>query len=90
MLKRLAQVKKKKKIDEKAEKDKLDENDLKHPILKKARRRGTLSKEDEKKLPFDIKLKCGKAAKVSFSINELHQKLSLYLGRWRRWCDGFP
>ena len=74
MLKRLAQVKKKKKIDEKAEKDKLDENDLKHPILKKARRRGTLSKEDEKKLPFDIKLKCGKAAKVCslfFFINEL-------------------
>ena len=63
MLKRLAQVKKKKKNDEKADKDKLDENDLKHPVLKKARRRGTLSKEDEKKLPFDIKLECGKANK---------------------------
>ena len=82
MLKRLAQVKKKKKIDEKAEKDKLDENDLKHPILKKARRRGTLSKEDEKKLPFDIKLKCGKAAKVwsivfvfiLSCLNELHAR----------------
>ena len=56
MLKRLAAVKKKKKEGEKADKEKLNTNDLQHPVLKKARRRGTLTKEDEKNLPFDIKL----------------------------------
>lgn len=40
------------------------ENDLQHPVLKKAKRRGTLTKEDEKNLPFEIKLKCGKAGKA--------------------------
>ena len=63
MLKRLAQIKKKKKADEKNEKDKLSENDLQHPVLKKAKRRGTLTKDDEKNLPYDLKLKCGKAGK---------------------------
>ena len=56
MLKRLAAVKKKKKEGEKEDKEKLNTNDLQHPVLKKARRRGTLTKEDEKNLPFDIKL----------------------------------
>jgi len=71
MLKRLASVKKKKKIGEKEDKEKLNVNDLQHPVLKKAKRRGTLTKEDEKNLPFDIKLKCGKARKTKgtqFSI----------------------
>ena len=37
---------------------------MQHPVLKKAKRRGTLTKEDEKNLPFEIKLKCGKAGKA--------------------------
>ena len=31
--------------------------------LDKAKRRGTLTKDDEKNLPYDLKLKCGKAGK---------------------------
>lgn len=63
MLKRLAGVKKKKKDGDKADKEKLNASDLQHPVLKKAKRRGTLTKEDENNLPFEIKLKCGKARK---------------------------
>ena len=63
MLKRMAQIKKNKKAVEKLDKEQLSSSDLQHPILKKAKRRGTLTREDEKNLPFAIKLKCGKARK---------------------------